>query len=428
MTPQENTQNTPQRAMVQSQANVQRTPMLDVLITLKEAGGDLLARYAKQVIDNETALSLYRQDRDLALQFAQSGYFNIIKGVEREQAVAQAITLIQIGRSWQMNPADAMQSLYIVNGRPAVMNEILASRMRDIGMDWKIGYHRDPKGRCIGCTLFPSRGGIPIREVEFVDGKPVDVDAKVTFTKEDADNIPFKEDGQWIKLSEKSTYKAYPEDMYYWRCIARLRRRYATNILSGVLAQSEADDIPPVEFQKAIAAPVAKDIPEPVQPAAEAKKRAGKQSIPRTEKEDPTAAVATQVEPGVTTQVENGTTTSTPVAAPPAEQTTPVASTPNPGSAEGKDHGTAGDLERNRDESKIRESYAVKLREIWEKGKLNGPGCFEAWVFDVNSNIKDPAELISLPLTDLVQHYDWLKMRADQTWRNVNGKWQKTMF
>lgn len=413
MTPQENTLNAPQRAMVQSQTNVQRTPMLDVLITLKEAGGDLLARYASQVIDNETALSLYRQDRDLALQFAQSGYFNIIKGVEREQAVAQAITLIQIGRSWQMNPADAMQSLYIVNGRPAVMNEILASRMRDVGMDWKIGYHRDPKGRCIGCTLFPSRGGIPIREVEFIDGKPVDVDARVTFTKEDADNIPFKEDGQWIKLSEKSTYKSYPEDMYYWRCIARLRRRYATNILSGVLSQSEADDIPPVEFQKSLPAPVAKDIPDPVQPAAEAKKRAGKQTIPRTEKEE-----AKATEPNVAPQDDQASVASGIIQGAAASSVAAQQSVADPTTEQSPAP----------DESKLRESYAAKLRQIWEKAKLNGPGCFEAWLLDVDPNMTDPAKLVELPLTELVQHYEWLKMRADQTWRNVNGKWQKTMF
>lgn len=264
-----------------------RASLRETLEILKDAG--LMDAMGRELVEREVAAALYDQDFRVARMFAASGYFSDVKGEDEDQSIAKAMTKLQLGRSWNMVPADAIQHIYLVNGRPAVQNEYLASKMRDAGLDWEIEWMRDANGDCIGCKLWPSRlSGVT------TDGKTVyaaimervngeSVPASVTFTKAQADKIKVKEDSKWISLSEKSTYQAYAEDMYFWRCIARLRRRYATNVLSGVLTRSEAEELPSVEFQKALPAPEPKpmEIP-PMQPSRSARARAGSKDIPGT--------------------------------------------------------------------------------------------------------------------------------------------------
>jgi hypothetical protein len=235
---------------------------------------ELVATYGREIIESQLAINRFDQDWRLARVFAESGLF------ADAQAVNQAMTKVQLGRSWNMTPADAMQHVYFVNGKPAVQNEYMAAKMRDAGLDWDIEWNRDRDGACTGVRLWPRRlttdGWKPIME----RSGNQEIPASVSFTKADADRVPTKEDGKWIKLSEKSTYKAFPDDMYFWRAIARLRRRYATNILSGVLSRDEAEDIAP----PAIEAPKAKQIVESsdLTPGKQARKRAGAEVIPET--------------------------------------------------------------------------------------------------------------------------------------------------
>lgn len=227
---------------------VARPPLRELLQTLKDTDADLLKSFARDIIERDVAMALYDQDWQLARVMAQSAYFTDLEGANPGQSIAKAMTKIQLGRSWHMSPADSVQHVYVVNGRPAVQNEYLASQMRQAGIDWKIQWHKDKDGVCNGCTLWPMRlqpdGSYqPITEVEMRDGKLVEVPASVSFTKAMADRVQVKEDGKWIALSEKSTYKAWPDDLYFWRAIARLRRRYCTNILNGVYTREEASEI-----------------------------------------------------------------------------------------------------------------------------------------------------------------------------------------
>src|ERR1035438_988465 len=131
-------------------------PMLEVLgILSKDA--DLAKIYAREVVQQEVARALYDQDGRLARVFAMSGYFDDINGSTLEQALSQAMTKIQLGRSWQMQPGAAMQHVYFTNGKPNVQNEFLAARMRDYGLDWDIEWFRSDKGICIGCSLWMKR-------------------------------------------------------------------------------------------------------------------------------------------------------------------------------------------------------------------------------------------------------------------------------
>ncbi len=208
---------------------VQRAPLREMLSLLKDAGPSFVEAYARDIIEREVAQARFDHNWRIARVFADSGLFT------DSQAVSQAMTKIQLGESWNMPAADAMQHVYFVKGRPAVQNEYLAAKMRDAGLDWEIEWHRDGE-QCTGCTLWPSRlqtdgSWKPIMDRE----KGQMVPAHVTFTRPDAERAG---------LLKNDTYKNYADDMYFWRCIARLRRRYATNVLCGVMTRDEAQEIP----------------------------------------------------------------------------------------------------------------------------------------------------------------------------------------
>ncbi len=237
----------PQQSAPTAIAVQQRYPMREMLTILKDMGDPaLFEAFAKDIVEREVAQALFMQDHQLARVFAMSGEFDGLKDKQPEQAVATAMSKIQLGRSWHMEPADAMQHVFFTNGKPSVQNEFIASRMRDSGIDWEIEWHRDAKGECVGCTLWPKRlqtdsTWAPI--MERVNGKTVP--SSIAFTKKNADMALVWEKGKQIRLSEKWNFVSWAEDMYYWRCIARLRRRYAPNILSGIPMRAEAEDAIP---------------------------------------------------------------------------------------------------------------------------------------------------------------------------------------
>ena len=286
MTPSEE----PKKLELQTQAvaPIPRVPLNEMLALVRDT--ELVATYGREIIESQLAINRFDQDWRLARVFAESGLF------ADAQAVNQAMTKVQLGRSWNMEAADAMQHIYFVNGKPAVQNEYLGAKMRDAGLDWDIEWHRDAAGLCTGVTLWPRRlmleGWKPI--MERAAGK--DIPASVSFTKADADRVRVKEDGKWIPLSEKSTYKSFPDDMYFWRAIARLRRRYATNILSGVMTRDEADDIAPPQIE----APRERQTVAPTEltPGRQARRRAGAEDVVGTVKPEPaTAGDGTKPEP-----------------------------------------------------------------------------------------------------------------------------------
>jgi hypothetical protein len=161
--------------------------------------------------------------------------------VSPQAAVATAMAKIQLGRSWGLAAADSMQHIYFNNGRPSVQNELIAAKLLDAGWNWKLEWQRDgvwgkEQGTVTGCRLWPSHAGTPVKDSS---GKP----AFIEFSKADADKATIYEKGKTIKLSEKWNYQSWPEDMYYSKCIARLKRRFAANILRGAVSNEEAEDM-----------------------------------------------------------------------------------------------------------------------------------------------------------------------------------------
>lgn len=204
------------------------------------------------LIDMEVSRELFAQDARLARVFALSGAFADIKGTNMNQAIALAMTKIRLGRSWGISEADAMQFIYFNNGRPSVMSELLAAKLYESGMEWDIRRYMTA-GKCTGMTLFP--------KVRLKDGSysylmeidPDDPDGKrerrvqVSFTKQDADNAKIWEKGKQIPLSQKWNYESWAEDMYFARCIVRIKRRYRPGILRGAITSYEADEMQTVE-------------------------------------------------------------------------------------------------------------------------------------------------------------------------------------
>lgn len=194
--------------------------------------------YTRQLVEIEIERARFDQQARLAMAFAQSGMFAEIKGKSEREALACAQAKIEMGRSWGMSPGDAMQFVFFVNGRPAIMNEYYAGAIIRAGYWWDISWITNAQTKeVLGCTLFlkvkdPSSPA-GWRRVKDADGR----DACATFTSEDAKKA---------KLHEKDTYKAWGQDMYFWRAMARLRKFYCPNILGGSLMAAEAADLDPI--------------------------------------------------------------------------------------------------------------------------------------------------------------------------------------
>jgi hypothetical protein len=250
-----------------------RVPLNEMLALVRDT--ELVATYGREIIESQLAVNRFDQQWRLARVFSESGMFSDAQEINR------AMAKIKIGESWNMNPADAMQFIDVFTGHPSVRNEYLAAKMRDAGLDWEIEWHRDEKGVCTGCTLWPLRlspSGQWEEITERKDGQKIP--ASVSFTKAHAEKVKVKEDGKFITLAEKATYQAYPEDLYFSKAIARLKRRYASNVLSGMITRDEAEEIAPVHVE----APKAKQVVESsdLTPGKQARKRAGVEVIPET--------------------------------------------------------------------------------------------------------------------------------------------------
>ncbi len=186
-----------------------------ILETILAAGENATRETTQEAISFELQRATFDQDYRLARVFHDSGVFGDIKGKTPEQGIATAFAKIQIGRSWNMNSGDSMQFIYFDrNGCPQVRGEYVAARMKVAGYTWAIEDLRP------GCRLWPKFRGEAI-----LDEKGIP--AFVEFTREDAETAGL------LRSDGKSAWTGYATDMYFWKAIARLKRRYAPEVLMG---------------------------------------------------------------------------------------------------------------------------------------------------------------------------------------------------
>lgn len=186
----------------------------------------------------------FAMEQRMARVFVESGLFNDVKGSTPQQAIAQAYVKIALGNSMGFSPAESMQGIDLIQGRPAISAQLRAARMQRAGFSWA------PTSTDRGCWLALMQAGRPIM-VPRVDtstglimrdreGSPLLEQATVSYTEEDA-----KKAG----LLGKDNWKKDPSSMYFARAITRAQRRFAPGVLSGdILTREEAFDADPDAF------------------------------------------------------------------------------------------------------------------------------------------------------------------------------------
>ncbi len=228
----------PEATQPAAQTALPRRNIIDLLEIVSET--ELRKDYAKSLIDAELSRDLFDQDWRLARVFALSGEFAELKDKSAEQAIATAMAKIRLGRSWGLDESDSMRYLYFTNGKPALESDIMAAKMREAGYDWDIQWLEE-KGVCTGCILWLKKldreRGVSVSMLDR-DKRPI----AVSFSKSDADRALIWEKGKQIPLSEKWNFKAWPRDMYFSRCITRLRRYHCPEVLRGATSRQEAED------------------------------------------------------------------------------------------------------------------------------------------------------------------------------------------
>ena len=230
------------KEVVQATEQKRATMMLLELIT-GQGQTDLRNEFAKDLISAELVRDKFNQDQRLAMVFATCGEFAEVKGKSETQAIALAMAKIQMGRSWGLEPPDAMKHVFFQNGKPCIEAEPVAAKLRNAGWDWDIDWPTSKEGRrCGGCILWPKRFNAKTSEYEALkdrNGKPV----SVGFTEEDASQAMIWEKDKQIRLMDKWNYRSWPADMYFARAIMRFKKRYASDVMTGAMLRDEAEEI-----------------------------------------------------------------------------------------------------------------------------------------------------------------------------------------
>lgn len=138
--------------------------------------------------------------QSMAKSMVDSGFFSDIK------QVAQAMVKIQAGREIGLPPFASMTGIHIVNGKPTIGANLIATLVKN---DPRYDY-RVKRADNQACTLTWYEGGKAVGES--------------TFTIEEANAAG---------LTTKATWKAYASDMLFARALTRGARRFAPGIFGG---------------------------------------------------------------------------------------------------------------------------------------------------------------------------------------------------
>lgn len=184
---------------------------------------DLLSKTVAATVDWQSEMGRldfeirqWEHHQRMAKLFVQSGCFADVKGSSLDQAIAQAMVKIELGRSMGFGAAESMKGIDLIQGRPAIAAELRAARMAAAGFHWII--LEDSEKRAAIEVKF---GGRKLGEIQWTI-----------------------EEAQRMGLTGKDNWKKSPGDMLWARCITRAQRRYAPHVLStNILSKEEAMDL-----------------------------------------------------------------------------------------------------------------------------------------------------------------------------------------
>ncbi len=156
--------------------------------------------------------ALVKQDHDemkaTAQYFADSGFFSDARDV------AKAFVKIKAGAEMGVSAMAAMTGIAIIQNKPVVGANLVASRVVSSGYKYRVNFVTDlaSDGATIGCSIkYFDRNGDALGES--------------VFTKEDA---------KAAGLLGKDNWRKYPRNMYFARAMSNGQKWYCPDALSGV--------------------------------------------------------------------------------------------------------------------------------------------------------------------------------------------------
>ncbi|MDI3315909.1 MAG: hypothetical protein QJR12_17015 [Mycobacterium sp.] len=132
-------------------------------------------------------------DLDQAYRYAQALAQSNLLPKDLYGKPANVLTIILYGQQLGLTPMQAIQSIYVVNGRPQMSGQLWLSKVREAGHRVKVSDHTDTS-----CTVTITRGDTGEEHTE-------------TFTWADAEKA---------KLARKDTYQQHPKRMLLWRAVS----------------------------------------------------------------------------------------------------------------------------------------------------------------------------------------------------------------
>lgn len=134
---------------------------------------------------------------------------------------------ILVGRELGIEPMEAINSLYMVNGQVSMSGKLMSALVHRAGHQLRAKL--DSKGKA---TVTAYRRDPYTHELVEV--------GSVSFGPDEA---------KQAKLDSKETYKAYPTVMHTWRAISQACRIYFADVLSGIgyVPEEVNNDEPPIE-------------------------------------------------------------------------------------------------------------------------------------------------------------------------------------
>ena len=136
------------------------------------------------------------------------------------------LTTMKMGLELGISPLEALNEIYIVNGKPSSSGKLLAALI------WRAGH-------IIICT--PSPKGASVRTWRKINGEYHEMPV-VTFDVKDAERAG---------LMEKDTYKQYPSAMMSWRAITLAARLHFPDVVSSIGYTQEEQGLENIELIEA---------------------------------------------------------------------------------------------------------------------------------------------------------------------------------
>jgi len=162
----------------------------------------------KEIVEKETLPPSWETLERVANVLYKSGLFTHLENP------TQAIAIVEFGRELGIPPMQALQMMAIVNGKLCVQSQLLLALFRKYGGEIEILESSAEKCR------------IKIKRPE---GKEYEEE----FTIQEAERLG---------LTRKKNWKEQPENMLFWRAVAKAIRRYAPDLVLGVYTIEEMSE------------------------------------------------------------------------------------------------------------------------------------------------------------------------------------------